>query len=315
VSKSNIKFGITPIQTGVGFDHIRKIALRAEELGYDSVWLNDHCFTSDYFYPLPPPTAPYYESWTTLSALAALTKKIRLGTLCTNISFRNPALLAKMAACVDNISEGRLDLALGAGWFEQEHTAYGFPFPAIRERSEKLVETIEILRLLGSQEKTTFAGKHFSLTDAYCSPKPWEGRRIPLAVGARGSEVMLKLVARYADGWNIQTPLLPKQYERKSQFLESYCREANRDPDAINRSLWAGTIIAENEATFSKAVAELPGANRAYFSSRIAGTPEDCIQKINAFARLGVTLFIFYFTWRERESLELFADQVLPAFA
>jgi alkanesulfonate monooxygenase SsuD/methylene tetrahydromethanopterin reductase-like flavin-dependent oxidoreductase (luciferase family) len=314
VNKPKINFGITPVQTGVDFNHIRKITLRAEELGYDSVWFNDHLFTSDVFYPLPPPTAPYYESWTTLSALAALTKKIRLGTLCTNIAFRNPALLAKMAACVDHICEGRLELALGAGWFEREHVAYGFPFPSIKERAERLVETVQILRSLWSEEKTTLTGNYLSLVDAYCSPKPWEGRRIPLTVGARGSKIMLKLVARNADGWNIQTPLLPEQYQRKLQFLENYCREAARESESIERSLWAGTIIAENETSFSKAVAELPGASPFYFSSRIAGTPDECIQKINAFVQLGVTGFIFYFTWNEMASLELFAQRVLPAF-
>jgi alkanesulfonate monooxygenase SsuD/methylene tetrahydromethanopterin reductase-like flavin-dependent oxidoreductase (luciferase family) len=314
MNRKEITFGITPIQTGVDFDHIRKITLHAEELGYDSVWLNDHLFTSDIFYPLPPPTAPYYEAWTTLSALAALTKKIRLGTLCTNIAFRNPALLAKMAACVDHICKGRLELALGAGWFEREHVAYGFPFPSIKERAERLVETVEILRSLWSDEKTTFTGNYFSLVDAYCSPKPWEGRRIPLTIGARGSKIMLKVVARNADRWNIQTPLLPEQYQRKLQFLEDYCSEAGREPESIERSLWAGTIIAENERSFSKAVAELPEASPFYFSSRIAGTPDECIQKINAFVRLGVTGFIFYFTWNEMASLELFAERVLPAF-
>jgi alkanesulfonate monooxygenase SsuD/methylene tetrahydromethanopterin reductase-like flavin-dependent oxidoreductase (luciferase family) len=314
MNRKKITFGITPIQAGVDFDHIRKITVRAEELGYDSVWLNDHLFTSDIFYPLPPPTAPYYECWTTISALAALTKEVRLGTLCTNICFRNPALLAKMAACVDQISEGRLELALGAGWFEREHLAYGFPFPSIKERAERLVETVKILRSLWSKEKTTFTGNYLSLVDAYCSPKPWEGRRIPLTVGARGSKIMLKLVARNADGWNIQTPLLPEQYQRKLQFLENYCREAGREPETINRSLWAGTIIAENERSFSKAVAELPRVSPSYFSSRIAGTPDECIQKINAFVQLGVTGFIFYFTWDEMASLELFAERVLPAF-
>jgi F420-dependent oxidoreductase-like protein len=314
MNQQKITFGITPIQAGVEFDRIRKITLRAEELGYDSVWLNDHLFTSDIFYPLPPPTEPYYESWTTLSALAALTKRIRLGTLCTNISFRNPALLAKMAACVDHISEGRVELALGAGWFEREHLAYGFPFPSMSERAERLVETTKILRLLWSEEKTTFTGKYFSLVDAYCSPKPWEGRRIPLTVGARGSKIMLQLVARTADGWNIQTPLLPEQYRRKLQFLQNYCSEAGRDHETISRSLWAGTIIAENETSFSNAVAELSGASPFYFSSRIAGTPGECIQKINAFVALGVTSFIFYFTWNEMASLELFAERVLPAF-
>jgi len=313
-STETIQFGVTPVQTGVDFNHIRDVALKCEELGYDSLWLNDHFFTSTYFYPLPPSSAPYYESWVTLSALAALTKKIRLGTLCTNVSFRNPALLAKMAACLDVISEGRLELALGAGWFEEEHAAYGIPFPPISERAEKLKETIQILRLLWSEEKASFHGKHYTIQDAYSSPKPVQKPRPLIGIGARGSRVMLPIVAEWADHWNVQTPMTPRQYERKIQTLERYCKKIGRDPKTIRRSLWAGTIIGENEKDFDCAVEELKPRHPSYLQSRIAGTPGKCIETIKNYVEMGVTTFIFYFTINELKSLTVFARDVMPAF-
>lgn len=313
-AKGRVRFGVTPIQAGVDFDHIREIVLTCEQLGYDSIWLNDHFFTSPYFYPLPPSSAPYYECWVTLSALATLTKKIRLGTLCTNVSFRNPALLAKMAACLDVISGGRLELGLGAGWFREEHTAYGIPFPTTSERAEKLEEAVEIIRRLWSEERVSFKGKHYTVEDAYCSPKPLQKPHPPICVGARGSRIMLRLVAKCADHWNIQTPITPKQYQRKVQILEGYCREIGRVPKTIARSLWAGTIIGEDEKDFAKVVAELKPPHPSYLERRIAGTPEQCIETIRQYVTLGVTTFILYFTINELRSLGTFARYVLPAF-
>ena len=309
-----VSFGVTPIQTGVDFDHIREVALRAEELGYDSVWLNDHFFTSKLFHPLPPPTAPFYESWVTLSALAALTQRVRIGTLCSNVSFRNPALLAKMAACLDVISGGRLELGLGAGWFEEEHTAYGFPFPDMKQRAQQLTEAVTIIKRMWAEETVTFDGECFRTENAYCSPKPLQSPHPPITIGARGSRTMLKVAARCADRWNIQTPISPAQYRRKFAFLERHCEEAGRDPGEIGRSLWAGTVIGRDQAEFARAAVVLELPHTAYLDARISGTPEECIRRIQAFVDLGVTEFIHYFTYEELRSVELFATQVIPAF-
>ena len=309
-----ISFGLTPIQTGVEFDHIREVTLRAEEVGFDSIWLNDHFFTSRFFHPLPPPTAPFYESWVTVSALAALTRRVRIGTLCSNVSFRNPALLAKMAACLDVISGGRLELGLGAGWFEEEHTAYGFTFPAMAERARQLTEAVDIIKRMWAEETVTFNGRHFRTENAYCNPKPLQSPRPPITIGARGSRTMLKVAARCADRWNIQTPLSPAQYRRKRDFLERHCQEAGRDPAEIGRSLWAGTVIGRDPQEFARAANALELPHTAYLDARIAGTPEECVQRIQAFVELGVTEFIHYFTFEELDSLELFATRVIPAF-
>lgn len=314
VEASGVKFGVTPVQTGVSFEHIRAIAVHAEELGFESIWLNDHFFTSPYFYPLPPPSAPYYECWVTLSALAALTRRIRIGTLCTNASFRNPALLAKMASCVDVISGGRLELSLGAGWFREEHTAYGIPFPKIAERAERLKDAVQIIRRLWTEDRVTFKGRYYTVEGAYCSPKPIQEPHPPLGIGARGSRLMLRVVAELADHWNLQTPITPAQYRRKAQTLERYCREIGRDPTQIRRSLWAGAVIGEDAQDFSRIVSRLNPPNPFYLESRIAGNPERCIETVRRFAELGVDLFILYFPVEEARSLETFARLVLPAF-
>ncbi len=309
-----VSFGVTPIQTGVDFHHIREVALRAEELGFDSVWLNDHFFTSKLFHPLPPPTAPFYESWVTLSALAALTKRVRIGTLCSNVSFRNPALLAKMGACLDVISGGRLELGLGAGWFEEEHAAYGFAFPDMAQRAQQLTEAVDIIKRMWAEETVTFEGKHFRTDNAYCSPKPIQSPRPPITIGARGSRTMLRVAARCADRWNIQTPINAAQYRRKLGFLERHCEEAGRDPGEIGRSLWAGTVIGRDREEYARAAEALELPHTVYLESRIAGTPEECVRRIQGFVDLGVTEFIHYFTHDELRSVELFATQVIPAF-
>ncbi len=309
-----VSFGVTPIQTGVDFDHIREVAVRAEELGFDSVWLNDHFFTSRLFHPLPPPTAPFYESWVTLSALAALTSRVRIGTLCSNVSFRNPALLAKMAACLDVISGGRLELGLGAGWFEEEHTAYGFAFPDMARRAQQLTEAVDIIKRMWVEETVTFNGRHFRTDTAYCSPKPIQAPRPPITIGARGSRTMLRVAARCADRWNIQTPISPAQYRRKLGFLERHCEEAGRDPGEIGRSLWAGTVIGRDSEDYARAAEALQLPHAVYLDARIAGTPEECVRRIQGFVDLGVTEFIHYFTHDELRSVELFATQVIPAF-
>lgn len=311
---SRISFGITPIQTGVDFPHIREVTVLAEELGYDSVWLNDHFFTSKFFHPLPPPTAPYYECWVTLSALASLTQRVRLGTLCSNVSFRQPALLAKMAACLDQVSGGRLELGVGAGWFEDEHSAYGIPFATMKERAGRVTEAVEIIRRLWTEECVTFKGRYYEMTDAYCSPKPVQQPLPRILIGGRGGRTMLGVVARSADRWNIQTPITPGQYRRKVSLLEGHCQKLNRDPNRIGRSLWAGTVIGRDATDYANAAKQLDLPHSAYLDSRISGTPEQCIAKIKEFVDLGVTEFIHYFTYEELRSVELFATKVIPAF-
>ena len=162
----SIHFGVTLPQIKRTWEDTRSAAIEFERLGFHSVWLNDH------LYGIPGPHVPILEAWTTLSAVAAVTERVELGTLVSPVGFRNPALLAKMAATIDNISNGRVIVGLGSGWFEMEFTGYGFDFPSVGERLRQLDEAATIMKLLWNEAQPSFQGRHFRLESTFCEPKP-----------------------------------------------------------------------------------------------------------------------------------------------
>ncbi len=188
---TDVKYGIFP-DVRRGWDATRLAVQEAEKLGYESVWLADHLMGD----------RPVLESWTALSALSSLTTRIRLGTMVLCNSFRNPALLAKMAATLDNVSHGRLELGIGAGWKEDEYVGYGYDFPNPVTRVRQLKDALIILDRMWSKSPASYQGKHFRINQAYCEPKPVQKPRIPITVGGTGEQLMLKLVARHADRSN-----------------------------------------------------------------------------------------------------------------
>jgi alkanesulfonate monooxygenase SsuD/methylene tetrahydromethanopterin reductase-like flavin-dependent oxidoreductase (luciferase family) len=177
------KLGVKTGQGGYSYEELRKVWTTADELGYDSAWLYDH------FFALGDKQAPCLEAWTTLAALAAATKRLKLGTMVTSVSYRHPSLLAKMAATTDIISNGRLIVGMGAGWYEEEYVAYGYDFPDQRTRVRQLKEALIILRKLWTEEHTTFDGQFYSLRDSVSTPKPRQKGGPPIIVGiTKGSE-------------------------------------------------------------------------------------------------------------------------------
>jgi F420-dependent oxidoreductase-like protein len=198
----------------------------AEELGFDTAWVIDHLMSDQ--------DRPYYEAWTLLAGLAAVTTRIRLGVMVTGNTYRNPALLAKEAVTVDHISGGRLELGLGAGWWEREHDAYGYDFPGPGELVDRLDEAVRIIEELQRNERTTFEGRYYRLDDAPFTPKPIQQPRLPLLIGGRRPR-MLRLVARYADGWNTRRPV--EEAAEMSRRLDEHCREIGRDPATLVRSV------------------------------------------------------------------------------
>ena len=207
------------------------VARHVASTGWDSLWLPDHL--------LPPPeeiTAdPWNEAWTTLAALAATVPRIRLGHLVCSNTFRHPALVAKMAATVDQMSGGRLILGLGAGWLESEHRAYGIALPPLGERLARLDESCAVIRRLLDGSRATYSGRYYELRDAPLEPKPVQ-KRLPLLVPGTGERVALRIVARHADLWNM--PGRPEALEPKLRVLDDCCREIDRDPRAIERSAY-----------------------------------------------------------------------------
>ncbi len=206
-----------------------------DALGYDSAWVCDH-----YLQPSRP-TGPYFEGWTLLAALAARTERIRLGVLVSSNTFRHPALLAKEAVTLDHISNGRLDVGIGAGWYVPEHEVFGLDFPAPPELVGRFREAIEIVDHLLRHELTTYSGRYYQLNEAPMRPRPVQTPRPPFTLGAHGPR-MLRIVAEYADTWNSFGT--PDQMRERNQILDHHCRTIGRDPESLRRSLygWASMM-------------------------------------------------------------------------
>ena len=200
-----------------------------ERLGYESAWLCDHLVQPS------RPNGPYLEAWSLLAGLAARTEKIRIGVLVTSNTFRFPQVVAKMAVTIDHISNGRLEVGLGAGWYEPEHTMFGIPFPETKELVGRFREAVQVIDLLTREDTSSFDWKYYQLKDAQSRPASIQKPRPPLVIGAFGPR-MLKIVATYADTWNAFGT--PAEMRERNQMLDVYCRELGRDPDTLDRSLY-----------------------------------------------------------------------------
>jgi alkanesulfonate monooxygenase SsuD/methylene tetrahydromethanopterin reductase-like flavin-dependent oxidoreductase (luciferase family) len=206
-----------------------------DRLGFDSAWVCDH-----YLQPSRP-TGPYFEGWTLLAALAAQTNRIRVGVLVSSNTFRHPALLAKEAVTLDHISNGRLDVGIGAGWYVPEHEVFGLDFPGPAELVERFREAVEVVDGLLRNEITTYNGRHYQLTEAPMRPRPIQSPRPPFTLGAHGPR-MLRIVAQYADSWNSFGT--PQQMRERGTILDEHCRAIGRDPSSLRHSLygWASMM-------------------------------------------------------------------------
>jgi len=217
----------------------------AEQTGWDAACVTDHFMPNT-----PDRVGDMLESWTTLTALAALTKRMRVGTIVSGNTYRHPAVLAKMAANVDIISGGRLICGIGAGWQENEHQAYGLPFYTVAERLQRLDEACQVLHMLWTQERSTFKGKYYQLDDAPLMPKPVQKPRPELMIGGGGEKVTLKIVARWADHWNVWGG--PDILAQKGKILDGYCAAIGRDPKTILRSAVMVPVLSEDRAQIDK---------------------------------------------------------------
>ena len=200
-----------------------------ERLGFESAWLCDHLIQPS------RPNGPYLEAWSLLAGLAARTEKIRVGILVTSNTFRFPQIVAKMSVTVDHISNGRLEIGLGAGWYEPEHTMFGIPFPETKELVSRFKEAVQVVDLMTREDTSSFEGEYYQLRGARSRPASVQKPRPPLVLGAFGPR-MLKIVARYADTWNAFGT--PEEMRERNQMLDDYCREIGRDPDTLDRSLY-----------------------------------------------------------------------------
>lgn len=282
--------------------------LECERLGYHSVWLDDHLMFG---------RTPILECWTTLAALSAATTRIRLGTMVTSNGFRNPALLAKMAATVDVISGGRLEFGIGSGIQLEEHFAYGFSFPNIKVRTERLKETVEIIKTMWAEEKTDYAGKYYQVVNALCEPKPIQHPRPPITIGGSGEEYTLKVTAQHADRCDFGYLTSIQMYEHKLTALEAHCKEIGRDVKTIEKTCWpAGQVVIElDEIAVAEKVQRVKPdkiSRKDFEKICLSGTPDECIQQLKPYLDLGATHIMLYFgELPDTTSLRTFAETVI----
>jgi F420-dependent oxidoreductase-like protein len=261
-------------------------AAAAEAAGFSLATVMDHLVQIP---AVAPETDPLLEGWTTLAGLARETRTIRLGTLVTGVTYRNPAMLAKMATTLDVISGGRAILGLGAAWSEDEHIAYGYEFPPIGERMDRLDEALTIARLLFTEERPTFQGRHYRIEAALNVPRPIQPGGPPIMVGGGGEQRTLRIVARHADmaHW---FPLGLDALRHKTEVLERHCEVVGRDPATIERTMAAPVAPAETEAAARATLERLPPDRRA---GVFAGTLEQCAEELRPYIDAGFTGFTF----------------------
>jgi probable F420-dependent oxidoreductase len=317
-------YGFSLPSGAISFADAADWARRAERLGFDAVYVSDHFFYSFARYGADPSPIASLEPLTTLAGLAAVTERVRLGTLVLCASFRHPALLAKAAASVQLLSGGRLDLGLGAGWLREEFDAFGFRFGTAGERFDLLEESVEVLAELFSGSAVTFDGPTVRLRGAVLGPAPEDAP--PIWVGGKGGPRLLRLAARRAAGWNVVWRISPQAYARKLEGVAVACEEAGRDPSTFGLSVGLYTSIGEDEAAaraaFERGRAGAPGDALAgddferWRADTLSGTPDQILERIAAFEDLGVgelivAPWILPFAIHEPEQVELFAERVI----
>jgi F420-dependent oxidoreductase-like protein len=271
------------------FDRTLEHAQAAEGAGFESVWVMDH------FWQLPAlggPDQPILEGYTLLGALAARTERVKLGTLVTGVTYRNPALLAKMVTTLDVISHGRAILGIGAAWYEPEHDGYGFDFPGAGERLDRLEEAVQICRALFRDENPTFAGRHYSIADARNVPRPVQPGGPPIMIGGSGERRTLRLVAQYADLCNIAGG--PDTLRHKLAVLREHCADVGRDPAEITTTR-LGTLVLVDDADEAGRVRSFLGglAGEAYGEQFTVGEADDVVREVETLLGTGVDSLIF----------------------
>jgi F420-dependent oxidoreductase-like protein len=304
---------------------MRDLAAYADESSaWDSLWVYDH------FHTVPMPTdEATHEAWSLMSAYAATTSRIKLGQMCTAMSYRNPVYLAKVAATADIISGGRVQMGIGGGWYEHEWRAYGYGFPSAGVRLARLDEGVQIMLAAWRDGRVSFDGKQYQVDGAIVAPKPLQEGGPPMWIAGGGEKVTLKIAAKYAKYTNFTSE--PEGFAHKSQVLADHCRDVGTDYDAIVRSANFNAVIGESEKDvddrferlrarqITKANEQAVEAmlNNAKSPDSATGTPEQVVEKLTRMRDLGCEYAIVYFPEAayDRSGIELFEKQVIPALS
>ncbi len=311
-----MKFGIQTSLNNVEWREIEDMwKFLDRDTKFHSAWTFDH------FVPPGPgqdANANCFEGWSALAALAAITDRIRLGCLVTGVTYREPAVLAKMAATLDHLSDGRLEFGIGAAWHAGEHEMYGIPFPSIKERQDRLEEAMQVIRMLFHADgRVNFAGKYYSLKDAVFVPKTVQRPHPPIMIGGGGEKRTLRAVARYGDVMNVFGT--PDAVKKKIEVLERHCRDIGRDPAEIEKTISATVIVSDNQGLIDR-VAGMFGAGMGLSPDEAKkllpiGSPAHVRSVVETYAAVGVTAIVAQTQgpWK-REIYQRMNDEVVAAF-
>ena len=302
---------------------MRDLAQRADAGPWESLWVYDHFHTV----PVPSHEATH-EAWTLMSAFAASTSRIRLGQMCTCMGYRNPAYLAKVAATVDHVSAGRVEMGIGGGWYEHEWRAYGYGFPRIGDRLGMLAEGVEIMRQAWQTGQATLDGTHYQVDGAIVQPQPVQQGGIPMWIAGGGEKKTLRIAAQYASYTNWSND--PEEFSHKKQVFEAHCADLGRDPGEVVLSTNFNTVVGSTEAEVADRLDAIEARVRPYLGDRtdgfmdeyrgghgLVGTPDQVIERLQAMRDLGMGYAIHYFPELayDRSGVELFENEVIPALS
>jgi F420-dependent oxidoreductase-like protein len=310
----SLRFGIQAGPVDIPYTVRRNYWREAEHLGYDWASVGDHFMPNPVFGARP--TDPWNEAWVSLAALAEATERIRIGTLVTSVGFRHPAVLAKMAATLDVIADGRLEFGIGAGYLEAEYRMYGLHFPSASVRIAQLDEAIQVCKLLWEEEHADFAGTYFTLENAVCAPKPVQQPHPPIWIGGGGEQKTLRVVAEHADGWNA-FPAPVGQLQHKLDVLHDHCAAVGRPYDAIRKQLVCTVIVRSDPAQVAAEIARFAEERQVPIERAqhmaIAGTPEEVAAALLPYIAIGFDmLLLMERAPLDHETLRLFMHEVAP---
>jgi F420-dependent oxidoreductase-like protein len=309
-------------QEGVTWDQWVSLALACEEHGFEGLFRSDHYLSFDH-----PRERGAFDAWTTLAALGTITERIRLGTLVSPVTFRHPALLAKSVVTVDHASEGRVELGMGAGWFEREHNAYGFPFPATADRMDILAEQVEIVHRLWDLDEgeVTFDGRHYRLEDCSALPKPVQDPHPPLIIGGGAGPRSAALAARWADEYDVVfvDPATARELRGR---ISAACEDIGRDPADVRFSLLTRVVVGADERELKRRASALmdrqdqDGDVDAFLDEMRAtmtvGTVDQVLERLAAYANAGVERVLMqHLVHEDLEMVALIGSEVIPEAA
>jgi F420-dependent oxidoreductase-like protein len=292
------------------FEHVAGLAGAAEESGFESVWVMDH------FWQLPPlggPDQPILEAYTLLGGLAARTERVKLGTLVTGVTYRNPALLAKMVTTLDIVSGGRAVLGIGAAWYEEEHAALGFDFPPVSERMHRLEQAVQICRAMFTEETPSFSGVHYRIHGAKNLPRPIQPGGPKIMVGGSGEKRTLRIVARYADMCNIHGS--PATIRRRLDILRNHCDDVGRDFGEITTTRRGSLIVtatAEEAEQTSKLIRDAAGPE--FDEQFTVGTEDQVVEHVGALVDSGLDCLIFDMAYGSADQVRQVGKRLVSEF-